>query len=576
MEIAAQDPTTISYTGFIISLIVIVSLYHYYINVYNYFRRRGVRGPVPYPLVGNLPTILLNDRMKLEREWTKRYGKFYGVFFGTRASFIVNDAEVLREICLENFDAMPNHDATDELMMSDYQKDFLMSAQDDHWKRLRALQSATLTSEKIKRLFRLIDECTNDLVVCFSGYLDKGKQQLTETIVNLNEIYSQYTMDAITNAACAIKLDLCCKSKIVGGFKVTSYNSLTVTLVKLFNIPRLFVLFALPKWLLKKIGFDRCPILHYQELDTRFRPIVRQRMESGRKSDDYLQILVDARLDDQIELNELDAKENHHAALSEARLNADKEQMINETVSLSSSSRQTNGNKSDDIDGTVIYQLVTKARLTEDEIVSSAIFLLSAGVETTAALLTNCTYALAFHQDIQQRLYEVIKSIAHIDKETGEHSFDYDKLTSCEYLDAVISETLRMLTPVIHHDRVVSRDYYVKRYNVQLRKGDTLQLAYYSIMNNPDYWPEPLKFYPERFMGDNKKRIVPGSYCPFGLGPRHCLGMRFSLTEAKLALAKALMKFKFKHAPGTSFPPECDPSISLNNLKNPRVELVSR
>jgi cytochrome P450 len=154
--------------------------------------------------------------------------------------------------------------------------------------------------------------------------------------------------------------------------------------------------------------------------------------------------------------------------------------------------------------------------------------------------------------------------------------FVYDELTSCEYLDAIISESLRLLSPFIHFDRVVSRDHYIEKYNVQLRKGDHLQLSFYSIMSDADYWPEPTKFDPERFMGDNKKKIVPGSYCPFGIGPRHCLGMRFSLTEAKLALAKVLMRFKFFHASGTCFPPKNGTCLALNVLKSPVADLSPR
>uniref|UniRef100_A0A6G1S686 Cytochrome P450 3A24 n=1 Tax=Aceria tosichella TaxID=561515 RepID=A0A6G1S686_9ACAR len=577
-----QDPATVNYTNSVISLILIFLAYHYYANFYSYFKRRGITGPTPYPLVGNLPSLLSSNRMKVERDWTERYGKFYGMFQGLRPVFVVNDPEVFRQICIKDFDAMPNHEAS--AFLNDYQKEFIFLLQDDKWKRTRALQSPTFTSGKIKRMFKLLDICADDLVMCFSEHLQDAKQQqqqLTKTIVNLKDIYSLFTMDAITSAGYAIKLN---RKGSTNMKTAASRDDFVRIALKFFepNFKRIFVALTGPKWFLKLINFKVSDGSTMKPIIDRLQPVIEQRRNSPKRFEDYLQILVDARLDDRMELDEMDEKENHHAGLTESSLQSDQAKMLNDISANGSSNGSSNGHSEKaKTNGSVngaspAAQSADGFKLNDFEILSSAVFLLLVGLETTATLLTNCTYALAFHPDIQQRLYEVIKSIAEFNNETGGYSFDYDKLTSCEYLDAVISETLRNLAPVLTIDRLVSRDYYIEKYNVHLKKGDKLHLAYYAVMNNPEYWPDPLKFDPERFMGDNKKKIVPGSYCPFGLGPRHCLGMRFSLTETKLALAKVLMKFKFAPIPGTRFPPECGWIMGLNGLKNPRVEMMAR
>jgi cytochrome P450 len=561
-----QSTTAMSNTTTALLAATAILSYYYYRSVYGFFKRRGVPGPTPYPLLGNLPSMMSINRMEIFREFSKRYGKFYGLFLGTQPSFIVADAEVLRQICIKDFDAMPNHEQGPSL--NDFQKEFIFFTQDDKWKRLRALQSPTFTSGKIKRMFKLLDVCADDLVMCLSEQLDKGDgTRAAKAVVNLKDIYPLYTLDAIATAAYSVKM----QRKGASDLRTAATRDEFVDIVMEFfvlNSPRMLLSFILPDWLIVKLGLVVFPKKRFDRLSNRLKAIIDQRR--GKHFDDYLQLLMDARLDKHVELNEMDDKENHHAGLTQDILQADQAKMVNEVEESAGLNGHQNGTNGID------SSLSTKAKLSEHEILSSAMFLLMVGVETTSVLLTSCTYALAFHSDIQERLHAAIKTIAKLNEKTGEYVFDYDELTSCEYLDAVISESLRLLSPFIHFDRVVSRDHYIEKYNVRLRKGDHLQLSFYSIMNDPDYWPEPTKFDPERFMGDNKKKIVPGSYCPFGIGPRHCLGMRFSLTEAKLALAKVLMRFKFTPAPNTVFPPKSSRNLFFNSISTPSVELSHR
>lgn len=65
------------------------------------------------------------------------------------------------------------------------------------------------------------------------------------------------------------------------------------------------------------------------------------------------------------------------------------------------------------------------------------------------------------------------------------------------------------------------------------------------IHNDPEYYPNPDKFDPNRFAIDNIKERDPMAFLPFGDGPRACLGLRFAMMEVRIALYMLLMNFEF-------------------------------
>jgi len=192
--------------------------------------------------------------------------------------------------------------------------------------------------------------------------------------------------------------------------------------------------------------------------------------------------------------------------------------------------------------------LVNK-QLTEYEILAQAIVFFLAGYETTATTLTFCTYELALNQDIQDKLYEEINSAV---DSNGEIS--YEELARLPYLDAVLSETLRLHPPALRLVRLASTDYKLGETGITLPKGQQIEFPIHGIHHLEEYYPNPFQFNPDRFMPENRHKITPYTYLPFGAGPRNCIGMRFALLEAKLALANIIRKFKFFQTTQTDIP----------------------
>lgn len=55
---------------------------------------------------------------------------------------------------------------------------------------------------------------------------------------------------------------------------------------------------------------------------------------------------------------------------------------------------------------------------------------------------------------------------------------------------------------------------------------DFFILSIWSFHHDPQYFPEPEKFDPERFNEENRGKIDPDTYLPFGVGPRNCIGLK--------------------------------------------------
>lgn len=143
------------------------------------------------------------------------------------------------------------------------------------------------------------------------------------------------------------------------------------------------------------------------------------------------------------------------------------------------------------------------------------------------------TYELAKNQDVQQEVYREIHDV--LAKMEGK-PVTYEALHKMKYLDCVISEGLRLYPPAVQTDRCCSKDIDFDLGNgktVHIKKGEVIGIPIYNIQHDPDYFPSPEKFQPTRFNDENKSSIVAGSYLPFGMGPRVCIGR---LVESRLFL----------------------------------------
>ncbi len=176
--------------------------------------------------------------------------------------------------------------------------------------------------------------------------------------------------------------------------------------------------------------------------------------------------------------------------------------------------------------------------MTDEEIFDELLTLLVAGHETTATALSWTIHRLTRHPAVLRRVQREIDDVF------PDGEIDPDRSSELHYLDAMIKESLRIHPVIPGVGRVL-----MERETVggeSLPPGVVVGCSIYLAHMNPEVWPEPERFDPDRFLG---KRPSPNTYFPFGGGIRRCIGEAFALYEMRIVLATVLSRLVPERAP---------------------------
>ncbi|CAG2104891.1 unnamed protein product, partial [Medioppia subpectinata] len=481
-------------------LIVGIEKRLYLTRDYNYWSKRGINGPKPLPIFGSLLDFFIIPQPLQEINWFKKYGKIYGYYFLKNPVLTIADPELIKTILVKDFHVFTDRRFQQLKSRHPVMSKNMVDATGDDWKRIRSIASPTFTSGKMKSMYPRIRECLSD----FMNHLETFADNKTE--LNAKDMYGNYTMDVIATCAFATKTDV--------HKNLDSLFVLNARRVFNFNLFKLLSMIILPAFVVKKLNLSGAGTNTGTEFFLNStKQIISTRKQTKKKYNDFIQLLMDVEKgSDDERRDETDVHESHH-------VNEGKDELESEKKAFN-------------------IQLTDK-HLTENEILAQALIFFLAGYETTATTLTFCTYELALNPHIQQRLYKEI--VASVDSD-GEIS--YEELAKLPFLDSVLSETLRLHSPAQRLARLASTDYKLGDTGITLYKGQMIEIPIYGIHHSEEYYPNPFQFNPDRFMPENRHNIIPYTYLPFGAGPRNCIGMRFALLEAKLALVHIIKKFR--------------------------------
>ncbi|XP_019885677.2 cytochrome P450 4C1 [Camponotus floridanus] len=159
------------------------------------------------------------------------------------------------------------------------------------------------------------------------------------------------------------------------------------------------------------------------------------------------------------------------------------------------------------------------------------------GHDTTAMGITFALLLLAEHKDIQERVRIEANTVI----QENEGKLTMKSLQNLPYLDRCLKEALRLYPSVYFISRYAAEDVKLQSYVIPARTG--IHLNIYGVHRDPNFWPNPEVFDPDRFLPDRIQNRHPFCYLPFSAGPRNCIGQRFGLLEMKAMIAPLVHNF---------------------------------
>ncbi|CAJ0599878.1 unnamed protein product [Cylicocyclus nassatus] len=465
-------------------VVAIVSYYRWHLG---YWKRRGIPGPPGTIFIGNMHS--LTDRMRplglVLRDWTKEYGKVYGIQEGLRNTLVISDVNMIRELFMQKFEYF--YGRKNSALVGDVENDprvSIFEAQGARWKRLRAISSTAFSAASLKKVRPTVEDSVLNLI----KLLDEHAEQ---EAFDIHQFYKEFTIDVIYRIALGQQGSQMFKDD------------------KMARVDAIF----------QRSG--RQPVFYLASIWPSIGPILRKIYSASAKLRQSPIPLLFAPIYKAV---------NERIQLRESQSDTSESKEITDYIDLFLDARaeQNFDNRSD-----FSKNLHVEKQLTREEIVAQCFTFLVAGFDTTANSLAYATYLLSKHPEAQKHLQEEIDQYCN-------DTISYESLAAMKYLDCVMKEGLRMY-PLANfaNSRCCMKSTTLG--DVKIEKGTYVIADTFTLHYDPEIWGDDAnEFRPERWMDSNRPVAA---WISFGLGPRQCIGMRLAYMEEKLVLAHLLKRY---------------------------------
>jgi cytochrome P450 len=206
-----------------------------------------------------------------------------------------------------------------------------------------------------------------------------------------------------------------------------------------------------------------------------------------------------------------------------------------------------------------------KTGMTDEQLRDEILTIFLAGYETTANALTWTWLLLAQNPEPAARFYE------EIDRVLNGRLATLEDLPQLRYTEQVFAESMRLYPPAWAMGRQSTAPFSLGQYHFPAETY--FFFSQYIIQRSERYYPDPLRFDPDRFTPQNKAGRPRFAYFPFGGGGRQCIGEAFAWMEGVLLLATIGQRWRMELLPG---PIEVQPKITLRPKFPIRMRLHAR
>ncbi|XP_075983406.1 cytochrome P450 6B5-like [Anticarsia gemmatalis] len=487
-----------------------------------YWARKNVPHIKPVPILGNFADYILFRKSLTDviQELCQNFPNvpYFGYYYGTEPALVVQDPELLKTVMTKDFYFFSSRETSKyvhrEMLMTN-----LFSTYGDEWKVLRQNLTPMFTSAKMKNMFHLIQKCSH----VFERTLDQEVKMSNHTI-EARSFMARFTMDCI--GSCAFGVDTNTMEKVEGNVFTSIGNSIfDIQFSRAFKtIVR--VIWPAVFYALRLEVFPKKLESFFKQLMT---GIFEGRQYKPTSRNDFVDLILNMKTNQSITGD----------SLTNTKSPTDKK------ITL---------------------------EISDDILVAQCFIFFGAGYETSATTLSFTMYELAKHPEIQERVLQEVDEYLR----RNDNVLKYECITEMPYLDACIDETLRLYPVLSMLTREMAEDYTLPD-GLRLEKGLRVHLPVIHLHNNPDFFPEPEEYKPERFYGDNKRDIKPYTYMPFGDGPRVCIGMRFAKMQMMAGFITLFKKYRVELADGMKRKLTMEPKSLITQAKGGiNLKLVER
>ncbi|KAH6922081.1 hypothetical protein HPB50_008904 [Hyalomma asiaticum] len=385
----------------------------------------------------------------------------------------------------------------------------------ERWRTIRPACSPAFSTGKLRKMHALIQDCAR--ITC--QHLKEAAERKED--IDVKRFFGHYSLDVIARCAFGTRLDS----------HTDATNEFVTQASKAFSARiswRLLIAVLFPG-LVKLFSFKVTRGDGFEYFKRVCQRIITERRQGGHRHEDFLQLMMDA--------------QDGSLAFSDDGLVEPEDKLFDvgsETKLASPSSTK---------------------RLSEIEAMAQCVLFFLAGQETTSSTVAFAAYLLALNPDVQEKLRKEVDDCIEANASTFPTLYNFPLCIILFWNDYNRRRVTRLLAiHVSKLERSGYHDYVLGDTGIKLPKECSILIPVYSMHHDPELFPDPESFKPERqvpihtFSDENVDSIQPYTYLPFGAGPRNCIGMRLALQSVKLCLLHSVRSVRFVRTGKTKVP----------------------